>query len=365
MEAKLVWKRSGKTIVGIAEVEITDLSHLALPTVATFRERRHGHPPPMRRTWRGDAHNGVYIKVEGPLHSAWREHRDGNRYNKTEGSLARQLSDLLGHHSPDSSELTRGSQIDRVTLPGLDLITEERSAKSPLKRVEGDEAILANGGREALDFARWSASLYALMDGALWRRHPGPWFHLRLGVSEANVLTWVSDSRVDPYSIDVRRATEWEAFANAGPDPRRIIELEIHSREALDAFDSEALLLERVVRNIRHQGGLRRVADLDPKALRTIAALARVDEAHPIAALRGGSPTEWPYDRRRFDFPFRPELVQPMRDLYELVKPQMFSGYLMDLDSAFERLETRVAALASVAELSAEDREALDGLPVL
>lgn len=362
MEAKLAWKRSGKTIVGTVDLDIPDLSHLALPLVATCRKRTGFYGESARpRVWRGDVENGTWVKLHGPLALSGNEGVD--QYEKLkDASLATQLDTLLGVERQYDTHVTESRVLDRVRLPGIDLQHERKRTKIPLREVQGEREILAHGGAEALAFARWSASLYAVMDGELWRRHPGPWFHTRERVDGATEACLVGTLTFGGHNMDVNRAARWDTAVFG---PHDDVEMEIHSNAALETFDDDAMTLEKITRVIRHTAGLKRVQDLSPVELRTIATLSRLDDGHPIAALRNGDVNDWPYDPRRFDFPFRAEIVEPLKQVYDLLRPDIHVSYRARIDAILRRMADRAARTPPEVELTEDDREALEGLPTI
>lgn len=347
MLVNLAWKRSGQLTVGKIELDIARLDARMNPVVAEWRPvtRQHGGVS-KGRVWRGNA-DAVWMRMDGKL-SNWRQDEESLHGR---ASLDEQLREL-------ANTSVQQYRPDGIAIHGY----EYELRKGTHRTYEGEADIVARGGAKALADARWSASRYAVMDGALWRKHPGPLFKAYHGEFRKLILA--------PLHADYRgyerfhRAVDLPALAASRPDVDMAISerLVVHDPKPLAAYDVDGFNLESLLINLRDMVGSGRVREMTPAGMRAYAGLVRVESIADDGIPRDVANSGWPYDDRACEFPFRPEVVPLLRQVYEnCFSKGLHKSVRPGVEENLQCLEARHARDASP-DLSEDDREALAGL---
>lgn len=334
----LAWKKPGKTIQGRITAEIPDLSHLALPLVAEFLPQREGHTG---RVWRGDE-TGLWTRIDRTVLSS---SEDFECWTKHVPSLADQFLRM--------ANLAVGQHLDGIAIHNIWIPESQRRPTC-----HGVDEILENGGGKALEDARWSMTRYAVIDGALWRRHPGPLLQLwQNRLDQGSRLHW--DSFYGPF-LTIASA---RALVADRPDVDADV-LErflVHRPELASGYDVDGLNLEKTLVHVRDLIGAKRVEAMDTKAMKAYARLVAAHSDCCPEAPRKEANLGWLHDNRAFELPFRAELFPLLKEAYETCLPDLHPSRRPFIESALDLLEPRWKRDFEQV-LSREDEDALTGL---
>lgn len=349
MRVQLAWERSGKALAGELDLEIQDLSHLRLPLVAEFAAHGTQDAISKGRVWRGNREGGIWTRIDGKIDNWRTESMPRRPFPATLDEQVAELAAMVANGTRADGIATHTVGEHRIGFGGLAL--------------SGERQIAASGGAEALAAANWSLSRYAIIDGSLWCRHPGPLFKVRVrdGNDELGLVSFLKEYWAHTPTF---RAVDLDRLASLRPDIDMSVRerLVLHDPEALRAYDVDGLNMEAAFIVLRDFVGSGRVQAMSPLAMRTYATLLRTYSENPVTAPRFPGNSGWPYDRRAFDFPFRAELVPLLRGtLDNCFERGLHDSYRKGLEAMIQGLESRLA-FEFAGTLSDEDQEALTDL---